>query len=175
MHPTTIDYTAEMEHDGRAYTVNVPSLDVFLCDQCSAKVLPDTSYERLADALRREAGLLMPSEIAAKRAALRLNQKDFAQLLGVAPETVSRWETGGQIQQRVMNEFMLAFFEVPALQAYLRRKRSMALPATPPEQTSEPVQGNRIVISGTADPHPKEYALNTNVGTGPRGLVTVGG
>jgi putative zinc finger/helix-turn-helix YgiT family protein len=125
MHPAIIDYTTEMEHDGRAYTVSVPNLDVFRCDQCQAKALPDASYEKLADVLRRQAGLLMPSEIATKRTALGLNQKDFAQLLGVAPETVSRWETGGQIQQRVMNDFMRAFFDLPALQDYLKRLRGV--------------------------------------------------
>ena len=36
-----------------------------------------------------------PTEIRRLRHALRLNQAEFAQLLGAHPVTVSRWETGG--------------------------------------------------------------------------------
>jgi putative zinc finger/helix-turn-helix YgiT family protein len=135
MNPVTLDYSVEMEHDGRAYMLRVPNLEVLLCDQCQSNVLPDASYERLADALRREAGLLIPSEIIEERTALGLNQKDFAHLLGVAPETVSRWETGGQIQQRVMNDFMQAFFDLPELRNYLKRKRGLA----PAKRSRSPV------------------------------------
>ena len=87
------------------------------------------------DALRIQAGLYTPAQIAEKRTALGFNQKEFARLLGVAPETVSRWETGAQIQQRVMNDFMRAFFDVPQLRDYLKQLRGSAhglLPAVPP-------------------------------------------
>ena len=123
--PTTLDYTAEMEHDGRAYTVTVHNLDVLICDRCRAKVVPDESYARLADELRRQAGLLMPSEISRRREQLGLSQQDFACLLGVAAATVSRWETGAQIPQRVMSDFMQAFFDLPELQEYLKRRRGI--------------------------------------------------
>ena len=128
--PTTLDYTAAMEHDGRSYTVTVPGLEVLICDKCQARALPDGSYESLADELRRQAGLLMPSEIARRREQLGLSQKDLACLLGVAPATVARWETGAQLQQSVLNEFLQALFDVPELQEYLRRRRGI-LPAVP--------------------------------------------
>jgi putative zinc finger/helix-turn-helix YgiT family protein len=133
--PTTLDYTAEMEHDGRAYTVTVNNLDLFVCDKCQARVLPDASYSRLEDELRRQAGLLMPAEIAERREQLGLSQQDFACLLGVAPATVSRWEAGAQIQPRVLNDFMQAFFDLPELQKYLRRRRGMA--SAPPRIVGE--------------------------------------
>jgi putative zinc finger/helix-turn-helix YgiT family protein len=163
MRPATIDYSAEMEHDGRAYTVTVPSLDVLLCDQCPAKVLPDASYERLADALRRQASLLMPSEIVAKRTGLGLNQKDFAQLLGVAPETVSRWETGGQIQQRVMNDFMRAVFDVPELREYLKGLRGVAGAKPADAQTSFSTRIEMPPRPSSPAAHPMTYTLNTAV------------
>src|SRR5437763_1529622 len=81
--PVTLDYTTEMEHDGRAYCVSIKGLDLLRCDKCDTLVLPDKAYEKLAEALRYQAGLLMPSQIAAKREELRLSQKDFAHLLGV--------------------------------------------------------------------------------------------
>src|SRR5438445_765201 len=36
--PTTIDYEAEIEHDGRLYQVKVPQLEVLRCSACRAIV-----------------------------------------------------------------------------------------------------------------------------------------
>lgn len=119
--PATVDYVTELEHDGRLYPVTVNDLTVLRCEKCGSMQLPDASHERLMVALRRAAGLLTPNQITTRRSALGLNQKAFAQLLGVAPATVCRWESGGQIQQRVMNDFITAFFEVPELRAYLSK------------------------------------------------------
>lgn len=126
--PATVDYVTELEHDGRLYPVTVNDLTVLRCEKCGSMQLPDASHERLMVALRRAAGLLTPNQITTRRSALGLNQKAFAQLLGVAPATVCRWESGGQIQQRVMNDFITAFFEVPELRAYLSKVRGVALP-----------------------------------------------
>src|SRR4051812_24610224 len=100
--PATVDYATELEHDGRVYPITVNNLEILRCHACEAQILPDEAHARLTEELRRQAGLLQPQEIAAKRELLRLSQKDFAHLLGVAPATVCRWEGGGQIQQRVM-------------------------------------------------------------------------
>lgn len=132
--PFVTNYTAELEHDGRLYTVSVNELSILRCEACGSQLLPDEAFAKVMDQLRREAKLLMPSEIRAGRNNLKLSQKDFAYLLGVAPETVSRWENGGQIQQRVMNDFIKAFFNVPQLREFLRALRGRAEPAvgTPP-------------------------------------------
>jgi putative zinc finger/helix-turn-helix YgiT family protein len=161
-----------MEHDGRAYSVAVNNLAVLRCERCGAQVLPDESYARLTDSLRVQDGLLLPAQIAEKRRALGLSQKDFAELLGVAAETVSRWESGGQIQQRVMNDFMQAFFDLPALREYLMRKRGMA-PATPQTvPTSLPAQGPRITARlSPSEYHPHSYTSNVAVPMGDRTLA----
>lgn len=127
VNPVTIDYAADLEHDGRTYPVIIKNLEILRCESCGSQVLPDAAHAKLADALRCHAKLLMPSQITAQREALALSQKDFAFLLGVAPATVSRWETGGQIQQRVMNDFMRAFFDLPALRDYLAGIRGFSL------------------------------------------------
>lgn len=126
MVPVTLDYSMEMDHDGRTYTVEVKDLPVLRCDQCEAKLLPDASLETMDNELRRMVGLLMPAEITRRRERLHLSQKEFAWLLGIAPATVSRWENGGQIQQRVMNDLMLAFFDLSTLRSYLRHLRAGA-------------------------------------------------
>jgi hypothetical protein len=39
--------------------------------------------------------------------------------LDVSESTLSRWETGAQIQQRAMDKLLRGFFEVPAFRQYL--------------------------------------------------------
>jgi DNA-binding transcriptional regulator YiaG len=43
--------------------------------------------------------------------ALALLQKEFAERIGVAPETVCRWLRGLQIQSRAMDNLMRVFFQ----------------------------------------------------------------
>jgi putative zinc finger/helix-turn-helix YgiT family protein len=124
--PVSTDYTADLEHDGRAYTVTVKNLPILRCSKCGAQTLPDEAFDRLYDELRRQAGILSPARIASERYRLGYMQKEFARLLGVAPETVSRWETGGQIPQRVMSDFMRVFFAVPEARDFLLALRGGA-------------------------------------------------
>jgi putative zinc finger/helix-turn-helix YgiT family protein len=116
--PTVVDYAAEMEHDGRSYSFVVPQLEVLECENCRARTLPDAAFERVTAALRAKAELLTPAEIRQKREALKLTQKQLAAFLKVAESTVSRWETGGQIQQRAMDLLLRGFFEVPEVRRY---------------------------------------------------------
>jgi putative zinc finger/helix-turn-helix YgiT family protein len=143
VNPVTVDYTTEMEHDGRAYTVSVSHLEILRCGNCQEEQLPDESYLKLVEALRQKAGLLTPSQITQKRETLGLSQKEFAHLLGVAAETVCRWESGGQLQQRVMNDFMRAFFEVPELREYLKRLRVGVMNGHAPSQRHETLAATR--------------------------------
>jgi putative zinc finger/helix-turn-helix YgiT family protein len=117
--PVTMDYTAEIEHDGRLYQVKVPQLEVLRCGACGAIVLGDAASERVSEALRRAAGLLSPAEIKAGRKRLNLKQKELASYLNVAESTLSRWETGGQIQQRAMDTLLRLFFDLPEVRARL--------------------------------------------------------
>jgi putative zinc finger/helix-turn-helix YgiT family protein len=117
--PAEVDYSTEVEHDGRTYHVRVPGLAVLRCDACGALVLDDEALEKVSNAFRYEAGLLMPAQIRKKREALGLTQKQLAVLLGVSEWSLSRWETGAQIQQRAMNNLLKGFFDVPEFRAHL--------------------------------------------------------
>ena len=70
---------------------------------------------------RREARLLAPEEIREGREKLALTQKQFANLLGIGEATVSRWETGAQIQQRAMDRFLRVCLTSPAAVELLQR------------------------------------------------------
>jgi putative zinc finger/helix-turn-helix YgiT family protein len=124
--PAIVDYSTEMEHDGRSYSLTVPNLTILECANCHNRNLPDEAFARVVGELRAKADLLTPEMIRAERKRLALTQEMLANLLGVAKETVSRWETGGQIQQRVMNDFLKAFFALPELRDYLREERAGA-------------------------------------------------
>ncbi len=121
VYPEAVDYTTTIEHDGRSYTVQVPSLEVPKCRNCGKLVLVDSANRRISDAFRREAGLLTPEEIRAGRIRCGLDQQTFADQLGIAVSTLSRWETGAQIQQRSLNRLMEAYFASPEVrQVYAR-------------------------------------------------------
>ena len=121
--PVTLpSYSKEMEHDGREYHVEVADFDVLKCSNCGSIVLDDAANDRLFDALRSAAGLLAPSEIRRQREALGLKQKELANLLQISESTLSRWETGAQMQQRCMDRFLRGFFAVEELRRFFGRE-----------------------------------------------------
>jgi putative zinc finger/helix-turn-helix YgiT family protein len=110
--PVTLSsYHTELDHDGRTYEVAVENLDVLRCTNCGAIVLDDDASERLSGSLREAAGLLSPERIRHHREGLGLTQKQLANLLRISESTLSRWETGGQIQQRCMDAFLRVAFQ----------------------------------------------------------------
>jgi putative zinc finger/helix-turn-helix YgiT family protein len=120
MQLATVPYAATIEHDGRAYRLEIPALTVPRCDNCQALSIDDEADRQISAAFRQVARLLAPEEIRQGREELRLTQKQFANLLGVGEATVSRWETGAQIQQRAMDRFLRVCFATPAAVELLR-------------------------------------------------------
>src|SRR5437016_261484 len=114
MQLATVAYANTIEHDGRAYHVEIPALTVPQCGHCQALSLDDEADRQISAAFRRAARLLAPEEIREGRERLGLTQKQFANLLGVGEATVSRWETGAQIQQRAMDRFLRLCLSSPA-------------------------------------------------------------
>ena len=94
VYPDMVDYTTTIDHDGRSYTVHssvpgssqVPELRQTRPGRCGQpahqRSLPPGS--RVVDAGRDPAG----------RIRCGLDQQTFADLLGIAVSTLSRWETG---------------------------------------------------------------------------------
>jgi DNA-binding transcriptional regulator YiaG len=110
--PTTLpSYIAALEHDGRKYPVVVEDFRVLQCQRCGAIILEDSANERLDEALRTAAGILKPAEIRQHREALGLTRQQLADLLRISMFTLTRWETGAQIQQRAMDTLLRLFFQ----------------------------------------------------------------
>ena len=110
VYPATAPYRAEMEHDGRVHTIDIPELLSPKCKNCGELLLDDAANQRITDALRERVGLLKPAQIRHGRESLGLTQEQFATGLRIASATVSRWETGAQIQQRALDLLMRLYF-----------------------------------------------------------------
>lgn len=120
MHLATVTYATTIEHDGRAYRVEIPALTVPQCGHCNAISIDDEADQQISAAFRREARLLTPEEVRGGREKLGLTQKQFANRLGIGEATISRWETGAQIQQRAMDRFLRVCLASPAAVELLR-------------------------------------------------------
>ncbi len=131
-----VPYTTQIDHDGRKYTVIIPDLIVPRCANCGTISLDDEANQQISAAFRKQAGLLSPEQIRSQRLALGLTQQTLAELLGVAVFTLSRWETGAQIQQRSLDRFLRAFFKLPELRQALQREGDLALPEVEPSVSS---------------------------------------
>jgi putative zinc finger/helix-turn-helix YgiT family protein len=133
--PVTLpNYSTQLDHDGKTYEVIVEDFEVLRCASCGEIEIQDKSSERLDQALRQSAGLLLPKEIRERRTSLGLSQKALAAALKVAESTLSRWETGAQIQQRCMDQFLRVAFDVAEARTYLQ-----LLPAAQKTQALDPI------------------------------------
>ena len=80
--------------------------------------MDEESERQVSVALRKAAGLLTPDEIREGRRGLQLTQKALAEKLDIAEATLSRWETGAQMQQRVLDKILRAYFGLPELRRF---------------------------------------------------------
>jgi hypothetical protein len=72
MQLATLPYATTIDHDGRAYRVQMPGLTVPQCANCQAISIDDEADRQISAAFRREARLLAPDEIRQGREKLGL-------------------------------------------------------------------------------------------------------
>jgi putative zinc finger/helix-turn-helix YgiT family protein len=122
VYPQATDYTTTRKHDGREYTIRIPDLAIPTCRKCGAQTFSVGDDDRIFAALREQVGLLTLKEIHARRGQLEMTQQELAEQLGVAKETISRWETGAMIQSRAMDNLMRLYFESEDVRRLLRQR-----------------------------------------------------
>src|SRR3990170_67831 len=108
--PAVVHHTSEIRHDGRLYTVEIPKLHVPRCADCGELVFDNEADAQIANALRAQLGLLSPEQIRKNREVLKLSQRELAEHLGVAVETISRLENGALTQTRAMDRYLRLYF-----------------------------------------------------------------
>jgi DNA-binding transcriptional regulator YiaG len=69
--------------------------------------------EQINEALRSHLHLLTPAEMRTALARVGLTQKEAADRLGIAEETLSRWFNEVQIQSRATDNLLRVFFTFP--------------------------------------------------------------
>lgn len=111
------------------YAVNgeeivVPSVSYLRCPKCREIVLGIREARRLGqDAIaiyRRKHGLLSAEAIRAIRERFELTQAEFARLLRLGANTLSRWESGRNVQTEAMDTLLRLIRDVPGTIDYLR-------------------------------------------------------
>jgi putative zinc finger/helix-turn-helix YgiT family protein len=131
-----MDYTARVKHDGTVYELHLPALEMPRCQNCGETYTTTAVDEEINDALRFRLHLLTPVQIRKGIETLGLQQQEFAERLGVAPETISRWVNGALIQSRAMDNLLRLYFALPEVREVLRGSHqdpnlgSMVAPAT---------------------------------------------
>lgn len=120
VYPAVIRYDAEDRYDGRLYAFTVPKLNAPVCRACKQMVVTIDVDDQINAALREHLHLLKPAEMRAALARVGMTQKEAAERLGVAEETLSRWLNDVQIQSRAMDNLLRAFFAFPAVREALQ-------------------------------------------------------
>jgi len=105
--------------------ISVPGAAHLSCPKCRGIVLRFQDERRLsADAIaiyRRKHGLLSADQIRGIRERFDVTQADFARLLRLGGNTLSRWESGRNVQTEAMDTLLRMIRDVPGSIEYLRR------------------------------------------------------
>ncbi len=105
--------------------VSVPSALHLRCPKCDEVVLRFSDSKRLqedASAIyRRKRGLLSADGIRAIRERFGLTQRELAHLLHLGANTISRWESGRNVQTEAMEMLLRLIRDLPGSIEYLRR------------------------------------------------------
>lgn len=139
-----VDRTTRIQYDGTLHSVRVPNLEVMKCGACGEIVLDNRADKQYVTALRKMLNLLQPHEIRESRLKLKLTQAALANLLGVAAESLSRWENGHVIQSRAHNKFLKAYFAVPELREHIAPEWSAAFAWTSEATSSLVIDATKI-------------------------------
>jgi putative zinc finger/helix-turn-helix YgiT family protein len=106
--------------------IPVPSAAHLRCPKCGEIMLRFQDSKRLGeDAIaiyRKKHGLLSADEIRALRQRFDLTQADLTRLLHLGANTISRWESGRNVQTEAMDILLRMIRDLPQSLAYLRAR-----------------------------------------------------
>jgi putative zinc finger/helix-turn-helix YgiT family protein len=139
--PETMPYATDIKHDGRLYHLEIPAIAIPKCQACGEVVFSNSVDEEVLLALRAHLHLLTPQQIKKGRKTLGLKAKELAERIGVAAETISRWEKGYLIQSRLADNALRTYFAVPEVRNVLRgAKQDPKLGVPPTLEKRDPLE-----------------------------------
>ena len=104
--------------------IAVPASRHLACPKCGEVLLryPDAKrfHEDAIAVYRKKHGLLSAEQIRALRERFDLTQSDLAHLLRLGANTVSRWESGRNVQTAAMDILLRLIRDLPGSLEYLR-------------------------------------------------------
>lgn len=121
------------------------------CSVCEEELYsPEQSRQvmmRASASIRRQMGLLVPSEIRSIRESMGLSQSEFERLLGVGPKTVVRWERGTVFQNRATDVLLRTLRDVAGVAEYLGHRSGVLVSTALATVEEAPVVRPRATIS----------------------------
>jgi len=122
---TAVERRSALKASVNGEDVSVPSALHLRCPKCDEVVLRFSDARRLQeDAIsvyRKKHGLLSADEIRALRDRFGLTQGDLARLLHLGANTISRWESGRNVQTEAMEMLLRLLRDLPGSLDYLRQ------------------------------------------------------
>lgn len=104
--------------------IRVPNISHLRCPKCGEGLFSLQEAEALRlgafEIYRKKYGLLSAEEIRAVREHYGLTQAELAQLLRLGGNTLSRWETGRNVQSAAMDVLLRLIRDLPVSLEYLR-------------------------------------------------------
>jgi putative zinc finger/helix-turn-helix YgiT family protein len=104
--------------------IAVPDQSHLSCPKCGEVVLRLDEVRHLRetamDTYRKKYGLLSGDEIRSVRERFNLTQADFARLLHLGSNTISRWEAGRNVQTAAMDVLLRLIRDLPGSLDYMR-------------------------------------------------------
>ncbi len=123
---TMVERRAQMRLPVNGENIAVPSVPHLSCPSCGERVLrfDDARGLQVAaiSAYRRKHGLLSAAEIRAIRKRFDLTQGELARLLHLGANTLSRWESGRNVQTLAMEMLLRMIRDLPGSIEYLQRQ-----------------------------------------------------
>jgi DNA-binding transcriptional regulator YiaG len=116
---SSIPHDAKVRHEGKVHEFHIPTLQIDRCENCSEQYFTAETDDQISLGLRKHLGLLTVAEIRTGIEQCKVSQKVFAEQLGIAAETVSRWVNDGGIQTRSLDKLMRLYFSMPTVRAAL--------------------------------------------------------
>jgi putative zinc finger/helix-turn-helix YgiT family protein len=119
-----VEQRAKLQLPVNGEEIAVPGASHLACPKCHEIVLRLQDARRLSeDAIaiyRRKHGLLSGDQIRGIREHHKLTQAQFARLLRLGGNTLSRWESGRNVQTEAMDTLLRLIRDLPGAINYLR-------------------------------------------------------